>query len=209
MNNKLMKKVSVMALAVLVSISVVGCGDIKVGGEKLPISGITEFESYEIRSYIDSKCVGCAKKKIYYNTNIGKMCKKCYRRYEKYINKLAERTQTCGKCNNVPTVVIEYDRYHNPTEVACEKCVVIYENEAMDKHMKETIEKADLDNELVRLAKKHARQDKNQLKGTVDEMVEQASMLTENFVYTVVSKYALNTIEQNAMMYIYMNELYN
>ena len=75
--------------------------------------------------------------------------------------------------------------------------------------MKETIEKADLDNELVRLAKKHARQDKNQLKGTVDEMVEQASMLTENFVYTVVSKYALNTIEQNAMMYIYMNELYN
>lgn len=205
MNNKLIKRVSVMALAALVSISVVGCGDRKVGGEKLPISGITEFESYVVSN--DSKCVGCTKEKVFYNTNIGNMCKKCYKRYEKYINKLAEHTQTCGKCNNAPTVVIERDRYNNPTEVACENCVEIYENEAMEKHMEETIKEADLDNELERLAKKHARQDKKQLKGTVDEMSEQGIALAENFAVTVISKYALSTTEQNAMLYIYMIEL--
>lgn len=207
MNNKLMKKLSVLTMTVLVSVSVVGCGDVKVGGEKLPISGIEEFESYELRTYIDSKCVGCAKKKIYYNTNIGKMCKKCYSRYEKYINKLAKRTQTCGKCQAVPTIVIEHDRYHNPTEVSCSECVVIYEEEATDRMMKETIEKADLDKEFVRLAKKQAREDKQQLTGTPEEMTQQAMMLADNFANTVIARYALGEIDQQAMMYIYMIEL--
>ena len=40
------------------------------------------------------------------------MCK-CYSRYEKYINKLAKRTQTCGNVR-VPTSY-RHDRY-NPTE---------------------------------------------------------------------------------------------
>ena len=46
----------------------------------------------------------------------------------------------------------------------CE-CVVIYEEEATDRMMKEIYEKA-IYKEFVRLAKKQAREDKQQLTGT-------------------------------------------
>ena len=73
--------------------------------------------------------------------------------------------------------------------------------------MEETIERADLDKEFIRLAKKHAREDKQQLTGTAEEMTQQAMMLADNFANTVIARYALGEIDQQAMMYIYMIEL--
>lgn len=207
MINKIMKKVSILSIALLVSVSVVGCGEIKVGGEKLPISGIKEFESYRNLNS-DKKCVGCKKKDVYYKTSIGNMCKKCDKRYQKYLAKLAKCTQTCGKCNNRGDVVVEYDRYNNPTEVACNNCVVIYENEAIEKMMNETIEKADLDREHKNIAKSQAKKDRKLITGaTSDERSEQARMLSSKFASNVVSRYALSRTEQEAMIYIYMLEL--
>lgn len=206
MMNKIVKKISVVSLALLTSFNMVGCFHEKVGGEKLPISGIEEFETYGGDQ--EDRCKACRDKDVFYNTDIGKMCKGCYKDYTKYINKLMKNTQHCGKCKGVPTTVIEYDRYNHPTETACDDCAEIYYIEQQDRHMQEVIEKADLSREHKRIAKKHARQDAKRVQGkTINERTEEARILTEEFISNVLVMYALSSTKQEAMIYVYMMEL--